>query len=118
MVECFEKEIIVDGLGSLTVSYILAHGIHRVCDSKISERDIGGGDIEIAVEVALYLLKTLYTGQYRRMQSRKDFAREQIFLIRQHLRVGVTVISQKRVDESALSGRGFQKTFHLDTGIF
>ena len=108
----------MDGLGSLTISNLLADGIRRVCNREISERDIGGGDIKIAVEVTLNLFKTLYACKNRRMQSRKDFARKQIFFIGKHLRAGRTVIAQKRVDESTLSGRGFQKTFHLDTGIF
>ena len=34
------------------------------------------------------------------MQCRKNFAREQILFIRQHLGTGVSVISQKGVDES------------------
>ena len=64
MVECLQKEIIVDCLGSLTIGNILAYGIRRVCDSEIPERNIGSSDIEISVEIALNLLKTLYAGQY------------------------------------------------------
>ena len=52
------------------------------------------------------------------MQRRKDFAREQILLIRQHLGAGVFIIAQERIYESTLTGRRFQKTFYLDSGIF
>ena len=52
------------------------------------------------------------------MQCRKDFAGKQILLISQHLRTGVSVIAQERIYKSTLSGRGFQKTFHLNAGIF
>ena len=92
MVECFEKEIIVYRLCRLTIGNLLAHGIRRVCNRKIPERNIRGSHIEIAVEIALNLLKTLHTGQNRRMQCRQDSARKQILFIRQHLGAGVFVI--------------------------
>ena len=60
----FEKEIIVQRFGSLTVGNLLAHGISRVCHRKISERNIGGSDIKISVEVALNLLEALYASKY------------------------------------------------------
>ena len=69
MVESLQEEIIMNRFCRLTVGNLLAHGIRRVRNRKITERDIGGGDIEIAVEVALNLLESLYTGQYRRMQG-------------------------------------------------
>ena len=60
----FEKEIVVYRLRCLTVRNILADGIRRVRHGKITEGDIGGGDIKISVEVALNLFKAFYTGQY------------------------------------------------------
>ena len=65
----FEKEIVVYRLRCLTVRNILADGIRRVRHGKIAEGNIGGGDIKISVEVAFYLLKTLYPCKDRRMQG-------------------------------------------------
>ena len=104
MVECFEEEIIVYGFGRLAVGNLLAHGIRRVGNRKIPERNIRGGDIEIAVEIALDFLKALYSGQDRRMQGRQDFAGEQILLIRQYFGAGIHIIPQEGVNESTLSG--------------
>ena len=65
MVETFEKEVIVQRLGSLTVANLLANGISRVCNREVAERNIRGGYIKVPVEVALNFLKTLYASQYR-----------------------------------------------------
>ncbi|WP_304488536.1 hypothetical protein [Duncaniella muris] len=67
LVKTFEKKVIVQRLGSLTITNLLANGIRRVCNRKIAERNIGGSDIEVSVEVALYLLEPLYASQYRRV---------------------------------------------------
>ena len=93
LVECFEKEVIVNGLCRLTVGNLLAHGISRIRNCEIPKGDIGGGNIEITVEITLYLLEALNACKDGRMQSRKDFAGQQILLIRQHLRTWVTVIA-------------------------
>lgn len=63
LVECLQEEVIVNCLGRLTIGDLLAHGIRRVRNREITERNIGCSDIEISVEVALYLLEAHYAGQ-------------------------------------------------------
>ena len=113
MGETFEKEVVVQRLGSLTVANLLVNGIRRVCNREVTERNIGSGDIEVTVEIALYLLEALYTGQNRRVQFRQDFACQQILFVCQHLGTGVSVIAKERVNKSTLTGRRFKKTLYL-----
>ena len=92
LVETFEEEVIVQGLCRLTVADLLAYGISRVCNRKISERNIGCSHVEISVEIGVNFLKTLYAGQYRGVQRRQYFAGEQILFVCQNLGTGVLVI--------------------------
>ncbi len=64
LVKTFEKEVIVQRLGSLTIANLLANGISRVCNREISERNIGGSNIKVTVEVTLNLLEPLYACQH------------------------------------------------------
>ena len=105
-VKCFEEEIIVYRLCRLSVSQFLARGIDRIRHGKVSERDIGTSHIKVAVVIRLNLFEALNSDFRVRMQCYKDFAREQIFLKRHSLCIGI--ISHERVNENTLSGTRLQ----------